>query len=159
MADTAKLTELTAMIAANFVSNNHVGNGDIGGVITSIYSALTSLDESNTEASTPALVPAVTARKSLANPDHIISMIDGKPYRMLRRHLTTHGLTPDEYRKRYHLPADYPMVAPNYAAQRSALAVKIGLGRKPKAVEAAPVPKARRKLHVAAPVEDAAMAE
>jgi len=101
----------------------------------------------------------VTARKSLANPDHIISMIDGKPYRMLRRHLTTHGLTPDEYRKRYHLPADYPMVAPNYAAQRSALAVKIGLGRKPKAVEAAPVPKARRKLHVAAPVEDAAMAE
>ncbi|AOH86337.1 hypothetical protein AWL63_22645 [Sphingomonas panacis] len=141
------------------MSNNHVGNGDIGGVITSIYSALASLDASNAEASTPTFVPAVTTRKSLANPDNIISMIDGKLYRMLRRHRTRHGLTPEEYRKHYHLPADYAMVAPNYAAQRSALAVKIGLERKPKAVEAAPVPKARRKLHVAAPVEDAAMAE
>lgn len=96
--------------------------------------------------------PAVTARKSLASPDLIISMIDGKPYRTLRRHLSTHGLTPDEYRARYKLKADYPMVAPAYSEARRDMAKKIGLGRKPataKAVEPAPAPepapKPRRK--------------
>lgn len=75
--------------------------------------------------------PAVTARKSLANADHIISMIDGKPYKTLRRHLSTNGLTSDEYRQRYGLKADYPMVAANYSESRRAMAKKIGLGRKP----------------------------
>jgi hypothetical protein len=70
-------------------------------------------------------------RKSLASPDRIISMIDGKPYRTLRRHLSTHGLTPDEYRARYKLKPDYPMVAPAYSEARRAMAKKIGLGRKP----------------------------
>jgi predicted transcriptional regulator len=74
--------------------------------------------------------PATTARKSLTNPDYIISMIDGKPYKTLRRHLSTNGLTPDEYRQRYGLRADYPMVAPNYSESRRAMAHKIGLGRK-----------------------------
>ena len=74
--------------------------------------------------------PAVSVRKSLASPDHIISMIDGKPYRTLRRHLTGHGLTPDAYRQRYNLKADYPMVAPTYSESRRAMAHKIGLGRK-----------------------------
>lgn len=76
-------------------------------------------------------VPAVTVRKSLSSRDHIISLIDGKPYRTLRRHLTTNGLTPEEYRERYGLKKDYPMVAPSYSEQRRAMAKKIGLGRKP----------------------------
>jgi predicted transcriptional regulator len=74
--------------------------------------------------------PATTVRKSLASPDHIISMIDGKPYRTLKRHLTTNGLTPAEYRERYGLKADYPTVAPSYATARSEMAKRIGLGRK-----------------------------
>ena len=79
----------------------------------------------------PDYQPAVTARKSLVSKDHIISMIDGKPYKTLKRHLSTHGLTPAQYRERYGLKADYPMVAENYAAMRRGLAKKIGLGRKP----------------------------
>jgi predicted transcriptional regulator len=75
--------------------------------------------------------PAVSVRKSLASKDHIISMIDGKPYKTLRRHLATHGLTPAEYRERYGLKADYPMVAESYSESRRAMAKKIGLGRKP----------------------------
>lgn len=76
-------------------------------------------------------VAAVTARKSLSNPAHIISMIDGKSYKTLRRHLSTHGLTPEKYRARYGLKDDYPMVAPAYSEERRAMAKRIGLGRKP----------------------------
>jgi predicted transcriptional regulator len=92
--------------------------------------------------------PAVSSRKSLASKDHIISMIDGKPYKTLRRHLATHGLTPAEYRDRYGLKADYPMVAENYSESRRAMAKKIGLGRKPgarKTEEAAAAPTRRKK--------------
>ncbi len=94
--------------------------------------------------------PAVTVRKSLASPDKIISMIDGKPYTTLKRHLSTHGLTPEQYRERYGLKPDYPMVAPAYAEKRRALAKKIGLGRGGRkaaapATAAAAKPKARPK--------------
>ncbi|WP_301076262.1 MucR family transcriptional regulator, partial [Sphingomonas sp.] len=75
--------------------------------------------------------PAVSARKSLASKDHIISMIDGKPYKTLRRHLAGYGLTPQGYRDRYGLKSDYPMVAESYSEARRAMAKKIGLGRKP----------------------------
>jgi predicted transcriptional regulator len=75
--------------------------------------------------------PAVSVRKSLASPEHIISLIDGKPYKTLKRHLSGHGLTPAQYRERYGLKPDYPMVAQNYAEHRRNLAKKIGLGRKP----------------------------
>lgn len=75
--------------------------------------------------------PAVSVRKSLASKDHLISLIDGKPYKTLRRHLSTHGLTPEEYRERYNLKPDYPMTAPAYSEARRAMAKKIGLGRKP----------------------------
>ena len=93
---------------------------------------------STEETETPAEhTPAVSARKSLASPDHIISMIDGKPYKTLRRHLATNGMTPDEYRARYGLKADYPMVAPAYSESRSAMAKTIGLGRKPGQTNAA----------------------
>jgi predicted transcriptional regulator len=79
----------------------------------------------------PEYTPAVSVRKSLASKDHIISMLDGKPYRTLTRHLRTNGLTADEYRARYNLPASYPMTAPNYSEQRREMAKKLGLGRKP----------------------------
>ena len=125
------LTALTAEIVTSFVSNNRVAVGDVGGMIASIHGALAGLGTAP-EPEEPAFVPAVTIRKSLADPAKIISMIDGKPYSLLKRHLTTHGLTPAEYRARYNLPADYPMTAPAYSEVRKAMAVKIGLGRKSK---------------------------
>ena len=109
------------------------------------------------EAPAQEYIPAVTARKSLASPDHIISMIDGKPYKTLRRHLATNGMTPAEYRGRYGLKADYPMVAPTYSDARRTMAKSIGLGRKPgqtNAVKAdtkpTPAPR-KRKAEEAAP--------
>lgn len=95
--------------------------------------------------------PAVTARRSLASKDHIISMIDGKPYKTLKRHLSGHGLTPAEYRARYGLKADYPMVAENYAEMRRAMAKRIGLGRKPGAKVAAKPKGAAKPKPVAKP--------
>ena len=90
--------------------------------------------------------PAVSVRKSLASNDYIISMIDGKPYKTLRRHLATHGLTPEQYRERFGLKADYPIVAPSYSAARQAMAKKIGLGRKPgQSPNAQEAPKAAAK--------------
>jgi len=97
--------------------------------------------------------PAVTVRKSLASRDHIISMIDGKPYKTLRRHLSTHGLTPEDYRARYGLKPDYPMVAPSYSEHRRAVAKQLGLGQngrqsRAKAAPAKPeaaAPRGRRK--------------
>jgi len=98
--------------------------------------------------------PAVSVRKSLASKDHIISMIDGKSYKTLRRHLATHGMTPAEYRERYGLKTDYPMVAETYSESRRAMAKKIGLGRKPgerKAeAPAAAAPARKRKAEAAA---------
>jgi predicted transcriptional regulator len=88
------------------------------------------------EETTAGYTPAVTARKSLASKDHIISMIDGKPYKTLKRHLSGHGLTPEQYRERYNLKADYPMVAETYSEARRAMAHKIGLGQKGRAARA-----------------------
>ena len=127
--------------------------------LTTIHAALVQLDASNGSAlAVPDApdgeakhTPAVTVRKSLASPERIISMIDGKPYRTLRRHLSTNGLTPEEYRARYNLKPDYPMVAPAYSEPRRAMAKKIGLGRKPASPTApeAQTPKpGRRKLGV-----------
>lgn len=94
--------------------------------------------------------PAVTVRKSLASRDHIISLIDGKPYKTLKRHLSGHGLTPEQYRQRYNLKPDYPMVAESYSTARREMAKKIGLGSKGRQAKAAaaggaPTPTARRK--------------
>jgi predicted transcriptional regulator len=94
--------------------------------------------------------PAVNPKKSIHD-DYIICLEDGKKFKSLKRHLMTHhGMTPDEYRAKWNLPSDYPMVAPAYAAARSALATKMGLGRKPKVVEAAVPVKRGRKPKVAA---------
>ncbi|WP_257558423.1 MucR family transcriptional regulator [Sphingobium sp. CFD-2] len=99
---------------------------------------------------TPAYVPAVSIRKSLSSPDHIISLIDGKPYKTLKRHLTSHGLTADQYRERYKLPKSYPLVAQTYSAARRAVAQKLGLGKKP-VVAAEPVVPASTPDTAAAP--------
>ncbi|MDP1027091.1 MucR family transcriptional regulator [Sphingomonas sp. KR1UV-12] len=127
--------ELTAAWLSN--PNNRVNSEDVPAFLTKMHVTVQQLSGTSQAAaeppSAPGYTPAVSVRKSLASPDHIISMIDGKKYKTLKRHLSTNGLTPDEYRERYGLKADYPMVAPAYGEARRAMAVKIGLGRKPKA--------------------------
>lgn len=132
----SNLTELTVDLLAAFVSNNSVGAKDLSELIASTHAALSALQGSVAKAEPEAApeqewTPAVTARKSLGKREHILSMIDGKPYKTLKRHLSRHGLTPAEYRARYKLPADYPMVAPAYSEQRRETAKRLGLGRKP----------------------------
>jgi predicted transcriptional regulator len=124
------LITLTSDIVAAHVSNNSVSVDDVPSLITSIYGALASLGNT---APAPAAMPepAVSIRSSI-KPDYIVCLEDGKKLKMLKRHLMTHyNLTPDQYRARWGLAADYPMVAPNYAEKRRELAIKIGLGRKP----------------------------
>lgn len=124
------LITLTSDIVAAHVSNNSVGVDDLPSLITNVYGALAGLGQSAPVVE-KAPEPAVSIRASV-KPDHIVCLEDGKKLKMLKRHLMTHyNLTPDQYRQRWNLPADYPMVAPNYAAKRRDLAKKIGLGRKP----------------------------
>ncbi|SRR5260221_7828726 len=122
------LPMVTEIVAAH-LSNNTVAIGDINRLINEVYGALTTLSQTGTVA--PAVVPqepAVPINKSV-RPDHIICLEDGKKLKMLKRHLrTAYGLSPDQYREKWSLPADYPMVAPNYAKKRSSLARQIGLG-------------------------------
>src|SRR6185312_1943234 len=112
---------------AAYVSNNSLPTQQIGEVISSVYASLRSLDGQQPEAKAEPLKPAVPIRKSIT-PDYLICLEDGKKLKMLKRHLrSTYGMTPDDYRTKWSLPADYPMVAPNYAEQRSEFAKKIGL--------------------------------
>jgi predicted transcriptional regulator len=124
------LITLTSDIVASHVSNNSVAIDDISTLISNVFNALAGLGQ----AIVPVEVlpePAVSIRSSV-KPDHIVCLEDGKKLKMLKRHLMTHyNLTPEQYRARWSLPADYPMVAPNYAEKRRELAKKIGLGRKP----------------------------
>lgn len=122
------LVTLTADIVAAHVSNNSVAIADLSSLINNVHAALTTLGNAPVEEEK--LVPAVSIRASV-KPDHIVCLEDGKKLKMLRRHLMTHyNLTPDEYRAKWGLPADYPMVAPSYAEKRRALAKEIGLGTK-----------------------------
>lgn len=125
------LITLTADIVAAHVSNNSVAVADIPTLIENVHRALNGLSPSEVVAEVERPEPAVTVRASI-KPDYIVCLEDGKKLKMLKRHLMTHyNMTPDEYRARWNLPADYPMVAPSYAATRRELAKKIGLGRKP----------------------------
>jgi len=125
------LITLTSDIVAAHVSNNNVNLEDVPSLITNVYGALSGLGQESIEEPRPE--PAVSIRASI-KPDYIVCLEDGKKLKMLKRHLMTHyNMTPDDYRKRWNLPADYPMVAPNYAEKRRELAKKIGLGRKPNA--------------------------
>lgn len=117
-------------VVAAYVSNNQISSGQISEVINSVYSSLMGLDGSPSEVITELQKPAISIRKSVT-PDYIVCLEDGKKLKMLKRHLrTTYNLTPEEYRAKWGLPLDYPMVAPNYAKQRSQFAKDIGLGRK-----------------------------
>ncbi len=131
---TAKIAEdellrMTADVVAAYVSNNTLPTAQLAEVINTVFTSLRSLDSQPVEAKSEPLKPAVPIRKSIT-PDYLICLEDGKKLKMLKRHLrSTYNMTPDEYRSKWGLPPDYPMVAPNYAEQRSAFAKKIGLGR------------------------------
>lgn len=126
------LITLTSDIVAAHVSNNSVTVEDLPSLITNVYGALSGLNGAE-QKDEPRPEPAVSIRNSV-KPDYVVCLEDGKKLKMLKRHLMTHyNLTPDQYRQRWGLPADYPMVAPNYAQKRRELAKKIGLGRKPAA--------------------------
>jgi predicted transcriptional regulator len=121
------LTTLTTTVVAAYLSNNSVPVGDLPGLIRQVYGALTNLG-TPIEVVPEKPVPAVPIKKSVT-PDYIICLEDGKKLKMLKRHLkTAFNMTPDQYRERWELASDYPMVAPNYATQRSSLAKQIGLG-------------------------------
>jgi predicted transcriptional regulator len=127
-ADQSDLLALTAEIVASHVSNNSVQHADLPSLINEVYKALSQIGTPVVEAPAARPQPAVPIRKSVF-PDHIVCLEDGKKLKMLKRHLmTSYNLTPDQYRERWGLPADYPMVAPDYAEQRRDLAKKIGLG-------------------------------
>ena len=126
-------TELTIAWLNN--PNNRSSAEEVPAFLQRMHATLNGLEAGGEESSAQAepsgeYTPAVSVRKSLASADHIISMIDGKPYKTLRRHLSRHGLTPEQYRERYKLKPDYPMVAQNYSETRRAMAHKIGLGSK-----------------------------
>ncbi|WP_432200113.1 MucR family transcriptional regulator [Erythrobacter sp. W53] len=124
------LITLTSDIVAAHVSNNSVTVDDVPALITNVYSALSSLETGAAEEAPPP-EPAVSIRASI-KPDYIVCLEDGKKLKMLKRYLrTNYDMTPEQYRERWNLPADYPMVAPNYAETRRKLAKEIGLGRKP----------------------------
>ena len=117
-------------VASAYLGNNSVPAGQVPEVINTIYTSLNALNGQVAQGSAEPPKPAVSVRRSV-HPDYIVCLEDGKKLKMLKRHLrAAYGMTPDEYRAKWNLPADYPMVAPNYAEQRSAFAKKIGLGRK-----------------------------
>ena len=146
-------TELTIAWLAN--PNTRASGEDVPAFLEKMHSAVTGLAAPTPQAETAEPVsefaPAVSVRRSLASKDHILSMIDGKPYKSLKRHLSGHGLTPAQYRERYGLKSDYPMVSENYASMRRDLAKKIGLGRKPGARSTAAAPSANSETAPAKP--------
>jgi predicted transcriptional regulator len=137
---------LTADIVSAYVSNNSISATDLPGLIASLHASITGLTSPPpAEAEKP--VPPIPIKKSIT-PDYIISLEDGRQYKSLKRHLAGRGLTPAEYRTKWGLPKDYPMVSPNYAARRSEMAKASGLGKKGPAARAAAAkgkPRGRRK--------------
>jgi predicted transcriptional regulator len=122
------LLELTAKVVANHLSNNNVDAKDIPGLIRQVYKTMEQLNSSNASLS-PSVRPAVPIKDSI-KPDYIVCLEDGKRLKMLKRYLRTkYQLSPEDYKKRWGLPPDYPLVAPNYALKRQELAKSIGLGR------------------------------
>ncbi|EZP71535.1 MULTISPECIES: MucR family transcriptional regulator [Novosphingobium] len=138
---TSDIAALTVQLLSAYLANNTVSADDLAGLIRSTRAAL--VEDSapeQAEPEAPIFTPAVSVRKSLASADHILSLIDGKPYKTLKRHLASNGLTPEQYRERYNLSATYPMVAPSFAARRREIAEKIGLGKREAAVGSSAMP-------------------
>ncbi|MYZ48372.1 MucR family transcriptional regulator [Propylenella binzhouense] len=128
--DQDSLIELTAEIVSAYVSNNSISSAELTGLINQVHSALVRSSGGKAEPEAEPPKPAVPPKKSVM-PDYIICLEDGKKFKSLKRHLRTHyNLTPEQYREKWGLPADYPMVAPNYAQARSQLAKEMGLGQK-----------------------------
>ncbi len=133
--DQTELQSLTARVVAAYVGNNSVPVHDLPTLINSVQAAFRNLGEDKPTQAKAELVPAVAIKKSVT-PEFIVCLEDGKKLKMLKRHLkTVYDMTPDEYRAKWGLPAEYPMVAPNYAKARSEMATKLGLGRKRAAAE------------------------
>jgi len=130
MADnTSIFIELTASIVSAYVSNNSVPSSELPALIGQVYSALTRVSSGHGEAVAEGLKPAIPIKKSVTS-DYIVCLEDGKKFKSLRRHLRSrYNLTPEQYREKWGLGTDYPMVAPNYAAARSRLAKQMGLGQ------------------------------
>ncbi|MDO6415377.1 MucR family transcriptional regulator [Sphingomonas sp. BIUV-7] len=131
MADTEQtdLATLTVQLLSAYVANNQIPSSELADLIKTTRSALSG--ESAPEVPVEAeYLPAVSVRKSLGSREHILSLIDGRPYKTLKRHLSNHGLTPADYRERYKLAKDYPMVAPAYSEHRRAVAQALGLGQR-----------------------------
>jgi predicted transcriptional regulator len=138
------LLQITSDIVSAHVSSNSVPLGELPGLIQTVYSTLTGLSAQAPEPEVE-LKPAVNPKRSVTD-DYIVCLEDGKKLKMLKRHLaTSYDMTPAEYRAKWGLPHDYPMVAPAYARKRQELAKKIGLGRKPRLVEAEPTPQPKPK--------------
>lgn len=121
--------DLTASIVSAYVSNNPTSPGEIPALINQIHAALVRVAGGSIEAALEPAKPAVSVKKSIT-PDYLVCLEDGKRFKSLKRHLRTqYGMSPEQYREKWGLPADYPMVAPNYAVARSQLAMKMGLGQ------------------------------
>ena len=131
--DDSAVLRMTAEVVASYVGNNPISHEQLPELITSVHRSFQSVELQPAAEPEEPKKPAVSIRKSIT-PEYLICLEDGKKLKMLKRHLrTTYNLTPEEYRAKWNLPADYPMVAPNYAQQRSQFAKKIGLGRRPAA--------------------------
>ena len=131
--DNTLLLELTAEVVSAYVAKNPIAAGDLSGLIRDVHQSLGGVSEGAVEPEVEKQKPAVSVRKSLGH-DYLICLEDGKKFKSLKRHLKTHyNLSPEAYREKWGLPADYPMVAPAYAEQRSRLAKEMGLGQKRKA--------------------------
>lgn len=129
--DRGELLALTSDIVSSHVANNSVAMADVPAMIEQVYATLSKLGSDASDEPKEKPKPAVPVRRSVT-PDYIICLEDGKKLKMLKRHLrTAYDMSPEDYREKWGLPADYPMVAPNYAEQRRTLAKKIGLGKKP----------------------------
>ncbi len=126
------LIELTADVVSAYVSNNSISATELPSLIGEVYMALTRVGSAPAAAPVEPAKPAVNPKKSIT-PDYIVCLEDGKKFKSLKRHLSTmYSMSPEQYREKWGLPADYPMVAPNYAAARSRLAKEMGLGQKRK---------------------------
>lgn len=135
------LDPVTSIVAA-YVANNTVPKENLASLISDVFRSLSQVGQKT--APVEELKPAVPIKRSI-QPDHIVCLEDGKTFKSLKRHLMSHyNMTPEEYREKWGLPHDYPMVAPNYAQARSELAKKMGLGQRKAPIEIAPEPKAAR---------------
>ena len=131
--DTATLAEVTAEIVSAYVSNNKIAAADVGPLITAVATQMAKVGAPAEPPEAEKPEPAVSVRRSI-QPDHLLCLVCGKPQKILKRHLAVqHELTPAEYRARFELRPDYPMIAPNYAQQRREVALKLGLGKPKKA--------------------------